>query len=196
MRGRILEAATHLFARKGLDGTSLQEVAEAVGVRRPSLLWHFGSKDELHAAVLDALLARWNDALPRLMHAASREDRFDALLDETISFFAADPDRARLLLREALDRPDAMRLLLARYVEPWMSLVTDAIRRGQTAGALRAEVDPESYVLMVIHLVVGNAATVGTVVPAGRASGLPRRIVREIKRVARASLMPEPPRRT
>lgn len=193
-RDRILRAATRLFAQKGLDATSLQDIADAVGMRKPSLLWHFASKDELHRAVLDALLSRWNDALPALMRAATREDRFDAVLDETIAFFAEDPDRARLLLREALDRPDAMRSLLSTYATPWMAVVTDAITRGQRAGALRADVDPEAYVVMVIHLVIGNVATTGTVsmLAGARGSGgtkLPARIANEIKRVARAALM-------
>ena len=80
-RERILVEATRLFALRGLDGTSLQDIADAVGMRKPSLLWHFRSKEDLHRAVLDALLSRWNDALPKLMRAAAREDRFDALLD-------------------------------------------------------------------------------------------------------------------
>jgi TetR/AcrR family transcriptional regulator len=194
-RARILAEATRLFAQRGVDGTSLQDIADAVGMRKPSLLWHFRSKDELHRAVLDALLSRWNDALPRLMRAAAREDRFDAVIDETIAFFSADPDRARLLLREALDRPVAMRALLSTYVGPWMAFVTEAIQRGQTAGALRADVDPEAYVVMVIHLVIGNVATVGTVSMLAnegrRGDRLPARIAREIKRVARAALMNE-----
>ena len=66
MRAQILIAATRLFAQKGLDGTSLQDVADVVGVRKPSLLWHFRSKEELHRSVLDGLLSRWNEALPRL----------------------------------------------------------------------------------------------------------------------------------
>jgi AcrR family transcriptional regulator len=194
VRARILAAATRIFAQKGLEGSSVQDVADAVGLRKPSVLWHFRSKEELHRAVLEGLLSRWNETLPRLMRAAAREDRFDAVMDETIAFFADDPDRARLLLREALDRPHAMRALVARYVRPWMSVVTDAIRRGQRAGVIRAGVDPEAYVVMVIHLVIGNVATVGTVsmlADGSKGSKLPPRIAREIKRVARAALMQE-----
>jgi AcrR family transcriptional regulator len=194
VRSRILAAATRLFAQKGLDGTSLQDIADAVGVRKASLLWHFGSKEELHRAVLDGLLSRWNDALPRLMRTAARTRRLEAVLDEAIAFFSEDPDCARLLLREALDRPEAMRTLLAHHAQPWMSLATDAIRRGQRAGVLRADADPEAYVVTMIHLVLGNAATVGTVsrlVHRGRGSTLPRRIAREIQRVARAALIEE-----
>ena len=188
----ILREATRLFAQKGVEATSLQEVADAVGVKKQSLLYHFAKKDILHRAVLEALLSRWNETLPLLLRAAAREDRFDAILDETISFFAAEPNRARLLLREALDRPAEMRALLLELVRPWLLVVSQNIRKAQEHGVIRADVDPESYVVMVIHLVLGNVATAGTVSTLAdkrRGAKLPDRIAREIKRMARASLM-------
>lgn len=195
VRDQILEAATRLFAAQGLAGTSLQEVADAVGVRKPSLLYHFDSKDTLHRAVLDGLLARWNEALPQLLRAAAREDRFDAILDAAIGFFSEDPDRARLLLREALDRPAEMRALLAEYVSPWMGMIAETLRKGQEAGVIRADVDPEAYCVMVIHLIIGNVATAGTVSalasPGARGAKPGPRIIKEIKRFARAALEPD-----
>src|SRR3954470_10478108 len=116
MRAKILSEATRLFAGKGVDGTSIQEISDAVGVRKPSLLYHFPSKEALHASVLEDLLSRWNEIVPRLLRAVAREDRFDAVLDACIAFFPADPDRARLLLREAIDRPAEMRALLQKHV--------------------------------------------------------------------------------
>lgn len=190
----ILREATRLFAARGVEATSLQEVADAVGVKKQSLLYHYESKDVLHRAVLEALLSRWNETLPRLLRAAAREDRFDAILDETIGFFVEDPSRARLLLREALDRPDSMRGLIAEFVSPWLAVLGENIRRAQGHGVIRADVDPESYVVMVIHLVLGNVATAGTVsviAEKTRGTKVHERIVREIKRMARAALMVE-----
>lgn len=194
VRTEILAAATRLFAAQGAGGTSIQEVADAVGVKKPSLLYHFASKDALHQAVLDEVLARWNETLPALLRAATKDDRFDAILDETIGFFAAEPDRARLLLREALDRPQEMRALLSRYVAPWLEAMTSSIAKGQAHGAFRADVDPEAYVVMVIHLVLGTVATASStaslaVKGGGRGGRVPERLVRELKRVARAALM-------
>src|ERR1700744_4306168 len=95
-RERILIEATRLFAQKGFDGTSLQDVADASGVSKPAVLHHFGSKDELRRAALDAILAHWNKELPKLLLAASGSgDRFDAVLFELTRFFRDDPNRAR-----------------------------------------------------------------------------------------------------
>jgi TetR/AcrR family transcriptional regulator len=198
VRSQILTEATRLFAAQGVGGTSLQEIADAVGIRKPSLLYHFASKDLLHASVLDALLSRWNETLPALLRAASREDRFDAILDETFAFFVAEPDRARLLLREALDRPAQMRALLGKYVAPWLSAVAGALIKGRDAGVFRADVVPEAYVVMVIHLVLGTVATAAATGRLGKTGGsktksVPPELVSEAKRVARAALYRDAP---
>lgn len=192
VRTKILGEATRLFAAQGVEGTALQQIADAVGVRKPSLLYHFPSKEALHESVLGEILSRWSDVVPRLLHAVAREDRVDALLDATIAFFTDDPDRARLLLREGLDRPHQMRALLQTHVTPWLGLIAESIRKAQKAGAMRKDVDPEAYVLQVINLVVGTF-TVGQTMQIllGTRKGLDPRLTKELKRVARAALVEE-----
>lgn len=195
IRAKILEAATRLFAAKGVDGTALQEIADAVGVRKPSLLYHFPSKEDLHRSVLESLLTRWNDIVPKLLHAVAREDRFDALLDATIEFFLNDPDRARLLLRETLDRPQEMHELLNKHVATWLGVISTSIEKAQAAGSMRKDVDAPAYVLQVIHLVVGTfttGVTLQTLLGNGNKRRLPDpRLVTELKRMARVALMQE-----
>lgn len=196
MRDKILAEATRLFARKGVEGTSLQEIADAVGVKKPSVLYHFPSKEALHGRVVEHLLSRWNDALPRLLRAAAREDRFDAVLDETLTFFAEDRDRARLLLREALDRPVEMRKLLALHASSWLQVVARSIEKAQADGSMRADVDAAGYILQVIQLVIGNFAF-GPILqvllpqPDGVVAAQPmdQRLLQELKRVARTALL-------
>jgi AcrR family transcriptional regulator len=68
-RERILSEASNLFARQGYHGTSTREIAAAVGVRQPSLFYHFASK----GAIVQALLASdLDDALPSVL-ALARE---------------------------------------------------------------------------------------------------------------------------
>lgn len=194
VRTQILDAATRLFAAQGVGATSLAAIAEAVGIRKASLLYHFPSKDALHQSVLDNLLSHWNETLPRLLEAAASEDRFDALLGETVRFFVADPDRARLLLREALDRPAAIRERLRDAVHPWMGVIASYIAKGQARGELRRDADPQAYLLQVIYLVIGGIATADTlgVLLSTHAQSSPdpdvARLTQELTRVAKASL--------
>ncbi len=190
---RILHEATRLFAARGFGGTSLSEISGAVGIRKPSLLYHFPSKEALRRSVLENMLSHWNEVVPRLLRAAtSGEDQYDALLRETVSFFTADPDRARLLVREALDRPDEIGALVQRHVRPWAEVVCEHIRKGQARGHIHRDVDPEAYVGQMINLIVSSVATyacIGDVAPRGvSADEMRRRHILELCRVAKSSL--------
>src|SRR5262245_45852809 len=143
MRAKILSESTRLFADRGVEGTSLADIAAAVGVKKPSLLYHFPSHEALHASVLEDLLSRCNETVPRRFRPAAPPDRFDAVLDETISFFAADRDRARLLLREGLERPAEMQKMLRTHASAWMGVIFDSIKKAQQEGSMRADVDAE-----------------------------------------------------
>src|SRR5262249_55608908 len=122
VRTRAIAAATRLFAERGFDGTALQDIADKVGVTKPAVLPHFPSKEHVRAAVIDGILAHWSEAVPRLLVAAGASgDRFDGVFGELARFFADDPDQARLVLREMLDRPSEMKRLLRTVVRPWLA---------------------------------------------------------------------------
>lgn len=185
IRDQIIAVATRLFARKGFDGTALQDIANEVGIRKPSLLYHVSSKNALRLEVIDHILSRWNEVLPRLLMAAtSGDEQFDAVVSEVVQFFTDDPDRARVLIREVLDRPDDVKALLSTHIAPWLDVVCNHIRRGQEQGHVRSDVDPESYVVHVIFLVLSSVSTrecFGTFVSN-------KRQIEELLRIAKSSL--------
>jgi AcrR family transcriptional regulator len=196
VREAALAAATRLFAAHGFDATSLQAIADAVGVSKQAILHHFPSKERLRDAVLDAMLAHWNDTLPRLLVAATAsEGRFDAVFGEVRRFFAADPDRARLVVRELLDRPAETRRVLSGPVHTWVAAISRYIREGQASGRHFADVDPEAYVVHMLFMVIAAAAA-APVTGAAIAAGSPgqARHERELVRIAKAALFaPRPP---
>jgi TetR/AcrR family transcriptional regulator len=158
-RSRILDAATRRLADHGYAGTSLKAVAEDVGIRAPSLLYHFPSKGALRDAVLEGLLSRWKDLVPAVLVAATTgRDRFDGALGLMIGFFAEEPRRARLLVRESLDRPDAVRALVTAHLSPWMPLLTEYIELGQREGRVHKDLDATAYVTEVVLLAVAHFA--------------------------------------
>jgi AcrR family transcriptional regulator len=197
VKQQLLSVATRLFSDRGFSGTSIQAVADEVGITKPSLLYHFPSKEILREAVLNDLLGQWEARLPQVLAAATAgTDRFDAVFGEAAAFFQEDPNRARLILREVVDRPKETRERLGSRVSPWVRLLTDAIRTGQEAGRVRADVDPEAWLIEVVVLVIGTYAAADlayTVFPPadsdarGRHS-LAARQLQEISRIARISL--------
>ena len=205
MASAILVEATHLFAARGYDGTSVQAIADAVGIRKASLLYHYPSKEALHRRVLEELLSQWNDRLPALMLAASTSrDRFEAVILAGVEFFAADLDRGRLLMREMLDRPDEMRRLVSEHSRVWVTAMCGALREGQDGGRVHLDLDPEAYVIHIVNLVCGMAAMqpLGTLLVEGSeevpsAEAAHARYVQELMRIARVALfVPRTPRPT
>lgn len=189
-RTQVVRAATSLFAARGFDGTTIQNIADAVGITKPAVLHHFGSKQQLRQAVLDGILEHWNQSLPRLLLKATQsEARFDAVFEELYQFFAQDPDRARVLVREGLDRPEETKRLLRGPVKPWIDAVARYIEAGQTSGDHYADVDAESYVVHILQLVLiatASASVTEVAIPKNARS----RYAHELSRIAKASLFP------
>ena len=63
MRSRLIDVALHLFARRGVDGVSIAEIAVAAGASKANVMHHFGSKDGLYAACLDVIDAHLHAAV-------------------------------------------------------------------------------------------------------------------------------------
>ncbi len=158
MKEKILVAASESFAARGFEATSLQMLADAVGIKKPSLLYHFRNKEEVRAEVLARLLSQWNARLPEILLAASTgKARFEAILNAGLDFFAEDRSRAQVLVRELLDRPQEMRAVIAEYSKVWVTALSGAIDEGQRSGRIRADVDPKVFITQIASLVVGVA---------------------------------------
>jgi AcrR family transcriptional regulator len=187
VRAAILTAATRLFAAHGFDGTTLQDVADAVMVSKPAVLHHFPSKEHIRSAVLEAILDHWQRTLPRLLLAATAgEERFLAVFGEVHRFFASDADRARVVLRETLDRPAEARKLFAGPVRPWVQAIASYIAAGQASGRHHADADAEAYVVHMLQLILAAAAAAP--VTAAIMGGARGRYDKELARIARVSL--------
>ena len=76
-RQQLIEAATELFARRGYAGTSMQDIADAVGIRKPSLYKFFSSKDDLYGAVLESTLAPLAEAIDDVLGGGRSTDGAD-----------------------------------------------------------------------------------------------------------------------
>jgi AcrR family transcriptional regulator len=148
----ILDVATRLFAERGYEGTSMNDVAERVGMRKASLFYHFATKDALYEAVLDRLVASLQAALEAVyVSSGTFEDRLDAVNETLVTVLASHPYAARLLLREAMDWGPVIRGKLLDRILLVLEAGAAWLRAGQEQGAF-VEGDPKQLVLSSMGL--------------------------------------------
>jgi len=72
-RLQLLEAAQCVFAAKGVSRTSLQDIAQAAGVTRGAVYWHFKNKAELFNAMMDSAVLPMEQTLQQLGHDTAQD---------------------------------------------------------------------------------------------------------------------------
>jgi AcrR family transcriptional regulator len=88
-RERILDVALDLFTDQGFDGTSMREIAERLRITKPSIYYHFASKEEILLALHMRQHELGKSALARLAGQAITLDTWGSALDELVDQIAA-----------------------------------------------------------------------------------------------------------
>ncbi len=133
----ILVVARRRFADAGYAGTSLNEIADEVGIRRPSLLHHYPSKEELYRAVLIDSFTGWV-TLVEEANAGPREGwpQVERMLRVAFRFFEESPDFVRLVRWEALVGGNVLQNELHILLKPLFDRGAAWLEREMDAGRL------------------------------------------------------------
>ncbi len=114
---RVLDAAEERFSDEGFRGTSLRDIARDVGIRAPSLYNHFANKEALYAAVLERAFGPMLEILERFLERGEAAYETPGMADDMLRVLTERPNRARLLMHEALAGNRHMNVLLAAWIE-------------------------------------------------------------------------------
>ena len=147
-RGAILVEAKHCFAQNGYDGTSLNDIAAGVGIRRASLLHHFPSKEAIYQAVCERAVADWAECIDEAVRGPVGEgwNYVDQVLTAAVRWFAQNPDFVRLVRHESLAAADRPGFDLGVAVRPWFERAVNHFDREMGAGRFRKH-DPEQLLI-------------------------------------------------
>lgn len=155
-RDRLSEHAARLFAERGYHGTSVADLAQALGIRKSSVYSHIGGKEELLAEIALAGADAFHAALDALPGDVSPAERLRLALRAHLSVVDRQLDVATVWLQEwrYLTGPARERFVTERrrYEQRVRALLVDAVRTGE----LRADLDVENATLAFFSL--GNWA--------------------------------------
>ncbi len=100
-REQLLDVGRSLFAERGFEGTSVEEIAARAGVSKPVVYEHFGGKEGLYAVVVDREVQRLLDAFTNALSADSPKALLEQATLALLTYVEDQADGFRILVRES-----------------------------------------------------------------------------------------------
>jgi TetR/AcrR family transcriptional regulator len=144
---KLLDAASRLFAERGVGQVSLRTVAAEAGVTPAMVHYYFGSKEGLYDAMIertfDRVLVAVRSLAARPADGSRPRERLAAVLEVIVGSFAAEPWVPMLVVREVLSEGGRFR---ERFIESYASQMAELLpglfRQEIEQGQFRSDLDP------------------------------------------------------
>lgn len=153
VENEIYEQATRLFAERGFAGTSLQDIAEAVGLTRPALYHYVSNKDDLLAKLVAEIT---EDSAAGMAAVAERsglapDEQLRQIISDAVRRQGDHAARFRLLILSEAELPEPIAAVHAAGRRAVLRTLTSVIAHGVDEGVFRP-VDPRTAALGVLGM--------------------------------------------
>ena len=154
-RGAILDAAVEAFARAGLGGARVEDIATRAGVNVGLLYYYYGSKDALFVAVLERAYAMIREAERALeLDTVEPEEGVRRLVEFSWNYYFSHPEFITLLNSENLHPGRHLEgsTRVAELHSPLLELIRRLLERGARKRVFRRGVDPMQLYITIASL--------------------------------------------
>lgn len=144
---RIFETAAGVFAKKGYHETTVDEIAQAIGVAKGTIYYHFKNKEDLYLALIQEGVNLLREQLEQAVAGATTpRDKVKNIIKNHLAFIEKEKDLVFLFLKE-LCGTDLRREVLARMLSECLQIIRHVLEEGVRDGTFRAidlEITPSS----------------------------------------------------
>jgi AcrR family transcriptional regulator len=150
-REAIMDAAMHLFGKQGYTGTSMRDIAGAVGVLPGSLYAHIASKEALLVDIVEDGINRFLAAVqPHAASDASATDRLRAMMIAHVEIVADNPERSLVVFHQwRFLGEDNIQAAITKRREYEKAFIR-VIEQGMKTGLFRADLNLRIAVLTIL----------------------------------------------
>ena len=157
-RRRIVAAAAPIFNQHGYEGSSLNDLMEATGLKKGGIYRHFSSKEALAVEAFDYTWgAAWNARMLHVDEKAKGIEKFKQLIANFVDCRPAVAGGCPIL-NTAIDTDDgnpALRSRAAKALRSWLARLQTVVKQAQERGEIRADLDPKAVATVIVASLEG-----------------------------------------
>lgn len=149
----IIDAAAHIFARRGFHGASTQDIADVLGVRQASLYYYFPSKEVALEMVCARGVEGFVEAAISVTEApGTAAQKIAGLIASHLNPLRNRGDYVNVFLNERRHLPTESRRRIGRHSRAIEKIFEDVLRAGIEAGEFRADLDARLASLAILGM--------------------------------------------
>lgn len=157
-RAALLDAAVKVIGKKGYAAASVDEIAEAAGVSKGVVYYHFKTKGDIATNILVTGFEDMIESFDQLtQEATNAPEALVMILRQFAHTLFAQREFARFALTELWREDRVWSDEMRAQEETLVSLIASQIERGKQEGALREEIDASFYAISIIGTVLSVA---------------------------------------
>jgi AcrR family transcriptional regulator len=151
-QSEILEAAIDLIHKKGIQGLTIKNLANSIGVTEPAIYRHFENKISILNAILDILKQDIGSILSKKLQPEAKPlEKIDQMFSNHFEFFKMNPAVASVVFAEELFRNEpSLTKKIAEVIEQNNRAIVATITEGQQRKEIRSDISAENLSTMIM----------------------------------------------